>query len=1230
MANVKSDCAHRQCRLSGIFDYVHDQGFEKKIDGEKGRFNGMSKSLRPLILWGTIMLIAAAIVIAVVFMWMKMGAGPSVTLVKDESASIIYVDKDGADYDGLSLIAEALANDIELVTGVKPAITSDADELSGTPVPIIAGSIGNNELIDRLIEQGKLDVSSIRDKWETYKIQVVSKPLPDVEEAVIIVGSDKRGTIYGMFRISELIGVSPWVYWADVLPETKEELTLPVSTLNYESKEPSVKYRGIFLNDEWPSLGSWTLNRFGGFNEYFYDKVYELILRLKGNYLWPAMWSASFSEDGSQHRQANAELADKYGIVMGTSHHEPMYRQGVEWQQIYNQYGNSNLWDFRKNGEAITKFWEDGVLRNKDYDNIVTIGMRGEADSALGGGVAENIELLKDIVMVQKELLKKHGIEDKPKVLTIYKEVEKFWHGTDTTPGLKHWDQLDDVIIMLTEDNFGNLRTLPTDEERDREAGWGMYYHFDYHGAPTSYEWINTIQLEKVWEQMSMAYDYGVRDIWIVNVGDLKPMELPISYFLDLAYDFETWGTEGINKTKDYLIQWTKQQFGHVADEETIQGMAEVLADYTKLNGSRKPEVTRTDTYSITNFQEADRVLAQMLQLEERASLYYERIPDSHKDAYFQLVYYPAVASANVKKMHIYAAYNERYFGFYHQSVLANWYARLTEETIKTDEKLQYQYNYTIADSKWRGMMSSPHIGYVTWNSDGWQYPQVHYMTPRDDALMIVDTDSANHATISGTLELPAFTSVGKEQYKITISNGGTEHFDYTIETDEDWILLSQNQGTVRVGQSILVSIDWDRLKESKTGRLKIEGAGQVVHVEVKAEVIDTKNLPQMTFVETHGIVSIEAEHTSGRKAASGVEWKVIENYGRTLSSMKMFPTTVSFDEPEEAPYLEYSVYVSRDGNYTLTAYFAPTNNLHWDSRLRFALGIDDEKPRIIDVLPWDFVAGESGAWSQAVTNNVHTTTSTHYLKAGTHTIRIYGLDAGLVLQKLVLSRDGLPTSYLGPVESYYVGSGDRPSVKLATLEADERFAEFDLFPVGQMKPRMPDWGEGTFVEQEGEVWIEAELALEQSGDAHATELGQHAWRLIEGASHFALHLLPDAGSNWTNVSGLDGTPPSLTYRVQFESSGEYHVWLLARTPDPDSDSIHVGLDGSQQFTQLVFNLSNQFEWHRAGTLNVPDAGMHELNLWGREDGFAVDKIYITKHNHEPAGTGGEVKRNGK
>ena len=406
------------------------------------------------------------------------------TIAAKDSAASLYLDAKGEDYDGLSLIAASVAKDISLVTKEKAKANVVTKTESLKEYAIIAGSIGNNAVIDSLIEQGKVDASQIKGKREVYRIQVVENPVANVKKAIVVIGSDKRGTIYGLYHISEKMGVSPWVYWGDATPVAKDVVQIPEKELTVTSKEPSVKYRGIFLNDEAPSLTSYAKKKFGGYNQYFYENVYELILRCKGNYLWPAMWSNTFSEDGKgTNKLANAELADKYGIVMGTSHHEPLCRAGVEWQNKYRQYGTSNAWDFNTNETAITKFWEDGVTRNKNFENVYTLGMRGESDSSLSGTKEENIALLKKVISTQKDILKKNNLSDAPQVLTVYKEVEDYWHGTDKAEGLKKWNVLDDVTIMLCDDNFGNMRTLPTKEDKNRKGGYGMYYHFDYHGG---------------------------------------------------------------------------------------------------------------------------------------------------------------------------------------------------------------------------------------------------------------------------------------------------------------------------------------------------------------------------------------------------------------------------------------------------------------------------------------------------------------------------------------------------------------------------------------------------------------------------------------------------------------------------------------------------------------------------------------------------------------------------
>lgn len=948
------------------------------------------------------------------------------TLAEGFNYVSIYVDGTGDDYEGISLAANSLADDVEqvLTSECRPDVVTDPSDIIGTA--IYAGSIGNNQVIDSLIAAGKLDVSAIQGKRETYKIQIVDHPSPGIDRGLVIAGSDKRGTIYGIYHISELIGVSPWIFWADAVPDKKDSIVLEASDLNVTSKEPSVKYRGIFLNDEAPSLTGWVNAKFKGYNEEFYKHVYELILRCKGNYLWPAMWSNIFSEDGKSSKIANAELADKYGIVMGTSHHEPLCRAGLEWGDKHDDYGSDNKWNFNVNGDAITEFWRDGVKRNMAFENVYTLGMRGEADSALPGTDEENIDLLKRVISVQKDILEENGLSEAPQVLTVYKEVEKFWHGTEKAEGLKKWDALDDVTIMLCDDNFGNMRTLPDLETKDRPGGWGMYYHFDYHGGPTSYEWINTVELNKVWEQMTMAYEHGIDDIWIVNVGDLKPMEMNISYFLDMAYDYDTWGKNGLNRTEEYINRWVRQQFGSSLNEQQVQDLRFLIQEYTWLHGSCKPEVISQNTYHASNYNEAARVLDRVQKMEQMADEYKDVIPESHQAAYFQLVYYPVAGAAAVAKMQIGKGLNQYFYDL--GSMNANLYAALVEDSIQQDKDLQDTYNKNMpgVGDKWKNMMSSPHVGYVTWESKGWKYPTPKRLTESDQTGLSVTLENQAEAYREGECQLDEFTSTGKEAYKITLANMGENPLDYTVKASADWIQVSKTSGQVESQDSFQISVDWSKNPEA-AGTVQIQSGTQVVTIQVKTRTVNADGLAANTFIYANGYASILPGHFSqSGKGANGTEISVIHKYGKTGESLKALPTDVkTASVPENAAWAEYLVSVEKAGTYQLTAYTAPSNNLlREDVGIYYGVSVNGgkaEKHNTVD--PETFKAGEySGSWASDVKANGRKTQSEVVLKAGVNTIRIYAMDPAFVLQKLVVSEEPVAASHLGPEESYYVG----------------------------------------------------------------------------------------------------------------------------------------------------------------------------------------------------------------
>ena len=848
----------------------------------------------------------------------------------------IYIDPQDINYKGIRIAAEAFAGDVFLVTGKKPEIVDNANALKGPA--IVVGTMELNPVICDAVQQGKLNVEQIAGKWECYVTKLVDGNL-------VIAGSDKRGCIYGIYRLSELIGVSPWVWFADVAPEKKETLTFTAEELEYVSKEPSVKYRGIFINDESPSFTGWAYGKFGALNDKMYSHVFELILRLKGNYLWPAMWGNIFSEEGSEHPHDNIRVADEYGVVMGTSHHEPMCRAGEEWRHLWQQYTDKYNWDFAVNREGISKFWEDGIKRNKPYESVITVGMRGEADSELAGSMQYNIDLLKDIILTQKSQLKAEGLENAPKMLVVYKEVEKYWNGNEECEGLKNWKDengnspLDDVVIMLCEDNFGNVRSLPvTDKLKNRKGGWGMYYHFDYNGAPRGYMWLNVMQLEKTWEQLPETYDCGVRDIWIVNVGDLKPMEMQISYYMDLAYDFEKYGTNGSVTPGDYYLQFVKQQFSHGVSEVLQAQMAGLLAGYSKLNGICKPEYMREHIYSIENFGEAKSMLDFALFLMEGAELCKAEIPAELQDAFEQLVYYPVTASANVVALYIYSAYN-RYYAE-KKDIRTNGFAALVEEAIAKDKELMRHYNEEMSGGKWKKMMSQPHLGYVAWNAEN--------AAPPTPVVL--------------------------------------EHVDCPFSKD---VLIEE-------------------LMEAEF--VRPEG-----YVVLQADAF-SENVP-VTMREING----------EQEKIFAAQFRIIPNYGRSDAAAKVFPITMEtgklFDATgsvEGLPYLEYEFEVSEAAEYTVRAYLAPSNNLDGDKvELRYAVQVDDAEATVVNALPNGYIAGDywEWQWCHAVEINAHIRESKAALTAGSHTLRFYGIDAGLVLQKLVIYRGELPKSYLGPEE---------------------------------------------------------------------------------------------------------------------------------------------------------------------------------------------------------------------
>jgi len=589
------------------------------------------------------------------------------------------------DYPGVIRAVNNLKADITLVTDAAPELITD--KAPSDKEVVIVGTLGKSILIDQLIQNKKLDGSAIAGKWEAFLTQVVEKPFPGVDRALVIAGSDKRGTTFGIYDLSKQIGVSPWYWWADV--PAKKSNSLFVSG-RYVSGEPAVKYRGIFINDEEPALGRWAVEKYGGFNHSFYEKVFELILRLKGNYLWPAMWWAGFNADDP----LNPQLADEYGVVMGTSHHEPMMRAHAEWKKT-----GVGEWNYETNAPTLQKFWREGIERMGTRESIVTLAMRGDGDMAMSADT--KTALLERIVKDQRDIIQdvtKNDATKIPQLWAIYKEVQDYYDKGMRVP--------DDVTLLFCDDNWGNIRKLPKIDDKPRSGGYGIYYHFDYVGDPRNYKWLNTNPIIKVWEQMHLAYSYGVDRIWIVNVGDIKPMEFPISFFLDYAWDPKKWNQ---NNVEEYTRQWSEQQFG----KEYATDIADIISKYTKFNGRRKPELLTPETYSLVNYNEAEQVVSDYRKLEKKAESIYEKIPPAQKDAFYQLVLYPVKACANLNDLYFTTGKNRLYAS---QGRLAtDELAERAKKLYQTDKDLSSHYNKTLAGGKWNNLMNQIHIGYTYW-----------------------------------------------------------------------------------------------------------------------------------------------------------------------------------------------------------------------------------------------------------------------------------------------------------------------------------------------------------------------------------------------------------------------------------------------------------------------------------------------------------------------------------
>ena len=643
------------------------------------------------------------LMVAIVFLCSQtmMGAEPFITFQSAEDtwllnpATIGLTDKE---HSCVRLAAVNLASDFEQVTGTRPSQTTDLSQSR-----IIVGTIGANPQIDAWVKQGAL--RDLKGKTEKYIIKTIGDQL-------VIAGSDKRGTVYGIYELSRQIGVSPWYYWADVAIEKHADIY--VRQGEYTDGEPAVRYRGLFLNDEAPCLTTWVKNTFG--TDYgghqFYEKVFELILRLKGNYLWPAMWGWAFYADDPE----NLKTADAMGVMMGTSHHEPMARNHQEYARDRKGWG---AWNYTTNKENLDRFFREGIERMNGTDDIVTIGMRGDGDEAMGNGT--DTKLLENIINNQRRIIKEvtgKPADKTPQIWALYKEVQDYYDAGLRVP--------DDVTVLLCDDNWGNVRRLPTAEEQKRKGGWGLYYHVDYVGAPRNSKWINVTPIQNMWEQLQLAYNGGIQKLWILNVGDLKPMEYPIQLFMDMAWNPKKYRVDNLlDHTRDFCAE----AFG----EDQACEAASLLNLVSKYNGRITCEMLDATTYTTDEFAQ---VVSEYQALEARALRQFITLKHEQLDAYRQIILFPIQAMGNIYEMYYAQAMNRELAA--QGDPDANLWAERCRQAFRRDSLLNLQYNKEIAGGKWDGMMIQKHISYKIWNDN----------YPRDVCPSLVEVPAPAHGPV--------------------------------------------------------------------------------------------------------------------------------------------------------------------------------------------------------------------------------------------------------------------------------------------------------------------------------------------------------------------------------------------------------------------------------------------------------------------------------------------------
>lgn len=934
--------------------------------------------------------------------------GNEFVLSAQGKACDIFIDE--SDYEVVKKVSALFSEDIERVTGAKGNVFTTKPTKSERA--IIIGTIGHNRWIDQLIKQNKLDVSQIQNGWEQYVVSVVDKPFKGVDKALVIAGCDRRGTAYGTFAISEAMGVSPLYWWADV--PVKKQNGLYLETTHYASKAPSVKYRGIFINDEGWGITPWAGKthepEVGNIGPKTYAKVCELILRMKGNMLAPAMHPSSTAFNVNPQ---NKVVADKYAIIMTSSHCEPLlYNNTTEWDKA-----TLGEWNYMTNKEGINAVLDKRVSENAPYENVYVLAMRGIHDAGLVG-VPEDQKaaVTEQALNDQRRILSNHipkPIEEIPQIFVPYKEVLDIYEKGMALP--------EDVTIVWPDDNFGYIKKLSDENEKQRKGGSGVYYHISYLGEPHDYLWLNTTPPALMYEEMKKAYDTGANRYWLLNVGDIKPGELGMKFFLDMAWDINS---ASFDKAYTFDADFLASIFGERYKEE----LQDIMSTYYQLGFQHKPEamgwgfewnsyknreqIVNTD-FSFINYNEAENRMNAYDRIANMCERIFNALPKAYQPAFYELVFYP-VKGAGLMNKKMLTAQQNRWYALQGRAS-TQLYANKAQSYHDSIGIYTQRYN-NLLNGKWNHMMELA----PGWTATYQHMPPVSSTPVGEGADMHIfipgkDTDYG----ITTLNVLPCLNPFTRKTSFIELYNKGNKAFDWKAETTDKWIKLNKQSGKTLLQDRIFVSVDWSSVPKGTdiTGEITITSGSKVQKVYVP--IFNPQSLTREDlsgwYVEDNGYVSINAGAFHRKQENEDITIRTIKGLGYENECLQLGEATKPVQEIwklRETPKAEYDFYTFSAGTVTVHIYALPLFPINSERDTRYGIMIDD------GMVHWMTTASKeySSQWKLNVARNAAiSTVNLNIEKPGKHILKLLCGDPGMIIQKVVIDFGGMKRSYLGP-----------------------------------------------------------------------------------------------------------------------------------------------------------------------------------------------------------------------